>query len=77
MYIYLLQEIPVFFIEAKAMAGAVRSAVECESSQSFPGKATLGDLEILLGTPETVASVYKEAIAKSEKRLVCLELNFI
>jgi tetratricopeptide (TPR) repeat protein len=56
-----------FFIEAKAMAGAVRSAVECESSQSFPGKATLGDLEILIGTPETVTSAYKEAIAKSEK----------
>ncbi|MGZ8946023.1 MAG: tetratricopeptide repeat-containing protein, partial [Methylococcaceae bacterium] len=56
-----------FFIEAKAMVGAVRSAVECESSQSFPGKATLGDLEILIGTPETVTSAYKEAIAKSEK----------
>jgi tetratricopeptide (TPR) repeat protein len=56
-----------FFIEAKSMVGAVRSAVECESSHSFLGKATLGDLEILLGTPETVTSAYKEAIAKSEK----------
>jgi len=56
-----------FFIEAKAMVGAVRSAVECESSQSFRGKASLGDLEILLGTPDTVTSAYKEAIAKSEK----------
>jgi len=56
-----------FFIEAKSMAGAVRYAAECESGQSFSSKATLGDLEVLLGTPDTVISAYKEAIAKSEK----------
>lgn len=56
-----------FFIEAKSMAGAVRYAAECEPAQSFWSKATLGDLEVLLGTPETVTSAYKEAIAKSEK----------
>jgi tetratricopeptide (TPR) repeat protein len=56
-----------FFLEAKSMAGAVRYAAECEPSQSFSSKATLGDLEVLLGTPETVTSAYKEAIAKSEK----------
>ena len=56
-----------FFIEAKSMAGAVRYAAECEPGQSFWSKATLGDLEVLLGTPETVTSAYKEAIAKSEK----------
>ena len=55
-----------FYIEAKSMAGAVRYAAECEPCQSFWSKATLGDLEVLLGTPETVASAYKEAIAKSE-----------
>jgi len=55
-----------FFIEAKSMAGAVRYAAEYEPDQSFWSKATLGDLEVLLGTPETVTSAYKEAIAKSE-----------
>jgi tetratricopeptide (TPR) repeat protein len=55
-----------FFLEAKSMAGAVRYAAECDPSQSFWSKATLGDLEVLLGTPETVASAYKEAIAKSQ-----------
>ena len=55
-----------FFIEAKAMAGAVRYAAEYGTDHSFPSKTTLGDLEILLGTPETVTSAYKEAIAKSE-----------
>ena len=56
-----------FFIEAKSMAGAVRYAAECEPGQSFWSKATLGDLEALLGTPDTVTSTYKEAIAKSDK----------
>jgi tetratricopeptide (TPR) repeat protein len=56
-----------FFIESKSMAGAVRYATEYEPDQSFWSKATLGALEILLGTPETVTSAYKEAIAKSEK----------
>jgi tetratricopeptide (TPR) repeat protein len=56
-----------FFIEAKSMAGAVRYAAEYEPDQSFWSKAALGDLEVLLGTPDTVASAYKEAIAKSEQ----------
>jgi tetratricopeptide (TPR) repeat protein len=56
-----------FFSEAKSMAGAVRYAAEYEPSQSFWSKATLGNLEVLLGTPDTVTSAYKEAIAKSEK----------
>jgi tetratricopeptide (TPR) repeat protein len=55
-----------FFLEAKSMAGAVRYAAEYEPGQSFLSKATLGDLEVLLGTPETVASAYNEAISKSE-----------
>ena len=56
-----------FFIEAKAIAGAVHYAAEFGAEPSFKSRATLGDLEILLGTPETVTSVYKEAIVKSEK----------
>ena len=55
-----------FFIEAKAMAGAVRYVAEFEPGQSFCSKAALGELEVLLGTPDTVTSAYKEAIAKSE-----------
>ena len=55
-----------FFIEAKSMAGAVRYAAEREPCQSFRSKVTLGNLEVLLGTPDTVTSAYKEAITKSE-----------
>lgn len=62
-----------FFIEAKAMAGAVRYVAECEPSQSYRSKEALGDLEILVGTPDTVTSVYKEAIAKSDND--CCVLN--
>jgi len=51
------------------MAGAVRFSADCETdpNQQFWAKATLGDLAVLAGTPETVAAVYKEAIAKAEK----------
>ncbi|MFA6971203.1 MAG: TRAFs-binding domain-containing protein [Gallionella sp.] len=51
------------------MAGAVRFATECEtdSNQLFWSKATFGDLEVLVGTPDTVKDAYKEAIARNEK----------
>lgn len=51
------------------MAGALRFAAENEddAGQLFWAKATLGDLELLVGTPETVRSAYKEAIACAEK----------
>lgn len=62
-----------FFIEAKAMSGAVRYAAEYIQDHSFRSRATLGDLEILLGTPETVTSAYKEAITKSEKDWFALD----
>jgi tetratricopeptide (TPR) repeat protein len=47
------------------MAGAVRFAAENEgdASQRFWALATLGDLEVLVGTPETVKAAYKEAVA--------------
>jgi tetratricopeptide (TPR) repeat protein len=50
------------------MAGAVRFAAncECDPAQVFWAKATLGDLEVLVGTPRTVTDAYKEAIAKNE-----------
>jgi len=55
--------------EAEPMAGAVRFSADCEAdpNQQFWAKATLGDLAVLAGTPETVAAAYKEAIAKAEK----------
>ena len=51
------------------MAGAVRFAAGARRtiSQLFWAKATLGDLEVLVGTPETVTTAYKEAIAKNDK----------
>ena len=55
--------------EMATMAGAVRFAAECEPDerQLFWAKATLGDLEVLVGTPDTVTAAYKEAIARNEK----------
>jgi tetratricopeptide (TPR) repeat protein len=52
-----------------AMAGAVRFAAECESdeSQRFWSNATVGDLEVLVGTPDTIQAAYKEALAKNDK----------
>ncbi|WNM61706.1 tetratricopeptide repeat-containing protein [Candidatus Nitrospira neomarina] len=55
--------------DRETMAGAVRFAAECEpdEQQWFWSKATLGDLEVLIGTPETTKAAYKEAIAKNDK----------
>jgi tetratricopeptide (TPR) repeat protein len=55
--------------EMATMAGAVRFAAENEPDerQYFWSKATLGDLEVLVGTPDTVKTAYKEAIARNEK----------
>lgn len=60
---------PRYEKEIASMAGAVRFAAECEldEGQAFWSKATLGDLEVLVGTPETVQTAYKEAIAKNDK----------
>lgn len=51
------------------MAGAVRFAAECEPYENlhFWSQTTLGDLEVLVGTPDTVKAAYKEAIAKNDK----------
>lgn len=55
--------------EMAIMAGAVRFGAECESDEGqwFWSQATLGDLEVLVGTPGTVKAAYKEAIAKNDK----------
>ena len=51
------------------MAGAVRFAAECEPDQSqlYWSKATIGDIEVLVGSAESVTMAYKEAIAKNDK----------
>jgi tetratricopeptide (TPR) repeat protein len=54
--------------EVETMAGAVRFAARCETNPSniFWAKATLGDLEVLVGTPPTVTAAYREAVARVE-----------
>jgi hypothetical protein len=51
------------------MSGAVRFAAECETEDYmlFWSKATLGDLEVLIGTPDTVKTAYKEAVAENDR----------
>ena len=53
--------------EMDAMSGAIRFAAACESdpNQEFWAKTTLGDREVLVGTPQTVSDAYRAAIAKS------------
>lgn len=55
--------------EMATMAGAVRFAAEIEidANQIFWAKATLGDLEILVGTPDSTKAAFKEAVAKNDK----------
>lgn len=55
--------------EIATMAGAVRFAAEHEAdeNQRFWSMLTLGDLEVLVGTPDTVKEAYKEAIARNDK----------
>ncbi|HUL12942.1 MAG TPA: tetratricopeptide repeat protein [Methylococcaceae bacterium] len=55
--------------DAEAMAGGVRWSARCEPhpNEQFWAKATLGDLEVLAGTEESVADAYQEAIACAEK----------
>ncbi|MEO8938267.1 MAG: hypothetical protein ABI277_10530 [Burkholderiaceae bacterium] len=71
------------------MAGAVRFAAENEADlqQRFWSLATLGDLEVLNGTPEAVQRAYREAVAVAgaswfelhssrDQLLLLLELGF-
>ena len=55
--------------EMETMAGAVRFAAECERDEDlcFYSLTTLGDLEVLVGTPGTIQTAYKEAIAQNDK----------
>lgn len=51
------------------MAGAVRFAADCEQDPHalFWSQATLGDLEVLTGSPATVRDAYQAAIALDDK----------
>ncbi|MDR4463066.1 MAG: toll/interleukin-1 receptor domain-containing protein [Nitrospira sp.] len=55
--------------EMVMMAGAVQFAAACERDEEkrFWSLATLGDLEILIGTPSSTKAAYQEAITKNEK----------
>lgn len=55
--------------DAEIMAGAVRFAASSETDDCtlFWAKATLGDLELLTGTPASVRTAYQEAIARNDR----------
>ncbi len=57
--------------EIDIMSGAVRYAAECEEDPGnvFWARATIGDLEVLTGSPEAVRTAYADAVAKNDKRL--------
>lgn len=52
----------------EVMGGAIRFAAECEtkSDDLYWALATLGDLEVLVGSEETTRRAYKKAIAKND-----------
>ncbi len=52
------------------LAGAVHFSAECapDENQRYWSLATLGDLEVLVGRPDSVKAAYKEAIAWNDKR---------
>jgi tetratricopeptide (TPR) repeat protein len=60
---------PRYDHEMATMAGAVRFGAECEADagQLFWARVTLGDLEVLTGTPDAVRAAYKEAIARNDQ----------
>ncbi|MDD5462390.1 MAG: TRAFs-binding domain-containing protein [Methylococcales bacterium] len=67
LYHYLHPEDDRYRQETGYMAGAVSFAADAEAEPSFWSKATLGDVEILAGTPATVTTTYKEAVVMAEK----------
>ncbi|MCB1772954.1 MAG: DUF4071 domain-containing protein [Gammaproteobacteria bacterium] len=57
------------------ITGAVRFAAECEErvEHRFWARATLGDLEVLFGSPRSVERAYKAAIADNQDSRFALE----
>jgi tetratricopeptide (TPR) repeat protein len=60
--------------EMATLAGAVRFGAEWErdEQQRYWALVTLGDLEVLVGTPDTVREAYKNAIASNDKNWFAL-----
>lgn len=68
LYRYLTQDAR-YDKEMATMAGAVRFAAEMEMdvNQAFWAKATIGDLEVLVGTADSTKVAFKEVLAKNDK----------
>jgi tetratricopeptide (TPR) repeat protein len=66
---------PSYDAELDALAGAVRFAAtnERDERQRFWSKATLGDLEVLLGQKKTITAAYNAAIACAENDWFALD----
>lgn len=66
---------PRYDREQDMMAGSVRYAAECETDPQavFWAKATVGDLEVLIGTPQTVGTAYREAVARNRRDWFALD----
>ena len=64
-----------FAREAVVLAGAVRFAAENEREpgQLFWARATLGEIEVLSGTPDTVKRAYAEAVAANDRDWFALD----
>jgi len=65
LYHHLLEGRDRYLKTMAILAGAVRFSADCQSGgeDAFWAKASLGDLEVLVGNPETVEEAYKEAVA--------------
>ncbi len=57
------------------LPGAVSFAAECEPDerQTFWAAATRADIEVLIGSPESVKAAYQEAIARNDKDWFALD----
>ncbi|PPK73911.1 uncharacterized protein DUF4071 [Methylobacter tundripaludum] len=60
---------PPYDEHIESMAGAVRFGAACEADpqQLYWSQATLGDLQVLIGTTDTVIRAYKDAIVHAEQ----------
>lgn len=61
--------------EIEVLPGAVSFAAQCEQDpeKRFWSRATLGDLQVLTGTPQATEAAYKEAVAANRDNRFALE----
>jgi hypothetical protein len=66
---------PHYDASTSSMVGSVRFAADGESDERrlFRSKATIGALEVLAGSPDTVRAAFGEAIAKNENDWFALD----